>query len=383
MNALPTISFMWPRMLWLLVLVPLLVVLYVWHDRRRRRAAARYPALRISGLRAQGGAGWRRHFPAVLILLAVTSFLLAVARPQALMMLPSRLQTIILAMDASGSMRAEDIKPNRIQAARQAAKLFVEAQPADVSIGVVAVAGTASVAQAPSRRKEDVAAALDRLQPQRGTALGNGLIIALVTLLPKAGIDVDRFMNESMKEDKDKPALRAEGPRNAARGTAGQASNGTSNGASNGAANGQALPREGPNAGSAPDNSGAIVLLSDGESNTGPEAIQAAQVAAEHGVRIYTVGIGTPEGVVITVDGWSSRVRLDEAVLKKVADVTGGEYFRAEDAEGLKKVYGILSARLAFDKQDMVEITALFAALGAILATCAGLISLWWFGRVL
>lgn len=371
MNAMPTISFMWPRMLWLLVLVPILLLLYVWHDRRRLRAAARYPALKITGLRVQGGAGWRRHFPAALILLSVTALLLAVARPQALMMLPSRLQTIILAMDASGSMRAEDIKPNRIQAARQAAKLFVQSQPADVSIGVVAVAGTASVAQAPSRRKEDVAAALDRLQPQRGTALGNGLIIALVTLLPKAGIDVDRFMNESMKEDKAKPPQRSEGARAAPRGPADQASNGLG------------LPRESPPSASTPDNSGAIVLLSDGESNTGPEAIQAAQVAAEHGVRIYTVGIGTPDGVVITVDGWSSRVRLDEAVLKKVADTTGGEYFRAEDAEGLKKVYGILSARLAFDKQDMVEITALFAALGALLAACAGLVSLWWFGRVL
>ncbi|ANN67351.1 vWA domain-containing protein [Bordetella bronchialis] len=371
MNALPTISFLWPRMLWLLVLVPILVLVYAWHERRRRRAAALYPALKVTGLRVQGRVGWRRHFPAVLILLAVAALLLAVARPQALMMLPSRLQTVILAMDASGSMRAEDIKPNRIQAARQAAKIFVNAQPADVSVGVVSVAGTASVAQAPSRRKEDVVAALDRLQPQRGTALGNGLIIALVTLLPKAGIDVDRFMNESAKAEKDKPPQRPEAARNA---PGGRLDNG---------ANGKALPKEGDATGPSADNSGAIVLLSDGENNTGPEALQAAQVAAEHGVRIYTVGIGTPEGVVITVDGWSSRVRLDETVLKKVADVTGGEYFRAEDAEALKKVYGLLSARLAFDKQDMVEITALFAALGALLAVCAGLLSLWWFGRVL
>ncbi|AOB31546.1 hypothetical protein AKI39_13910 [Bordetella sp. H567] len=371
MNSLPTISFLWPRMLWLLLLVPMLVALYAWHDRRRRRAAARYPALKITGLSGQGGSGWRRHFPAVLILLAVTSLLLAVARPQALMMLPSRLQTIILAMDTSGSMRAEDIKPNRIQAARQAAEIFVAAQPADVSVGVVSVAGTAAVAQAPTRRKEDVTAALERLQPQRGTALGNGLIIALVTLLPKAGIDVDRFMNESAKARDAKPPRRPEGARS---GPGAPSDNGQG---------GRPLPREGEVAAAQPDNSGAIVLLSDGENNTGPEAIEAAQVAAEHGVRIYTVGIGTPDGVVITVDGWSSRVRLDETVLKKVADMTGGEYFRAEDAEALKKVYRLLSARLAFDKQDMVEITALFAALGALLAACAGLISLWWFGRVL
>jgi Ca-activated chloride channel family protein len=131
------------------------------------------------------------------------------------------------------------------------------------------------------------------------------------------------------------------------------------------------------------DNAVAIVLLSDGENNTGPEAVEAAQVAADHGVRIYTVGIGTPEGIVITVEGWSARVRLDEAVLKKVADMTGADYFRAQDAEALKKVYRSLSARLAFDKQELVEITALFAALGALLAVCAGLLSLWWYGRVL
>ncbi|WP_094844671.1 VWA domain-containing protein [Bordetella genomosp. 11] len=371
MNALPSISFLWPRMLWLLVFVPILVLLYVWHGRRRARAAVPYPALRATAFATGKSAGWRRHFPAVLMLLAVTSLLIAVARPQALVMLPSRLQTLILAMDASGSMRAEDIKPNRMQAARQAARILIDAQPADVSVAVVSVAGTAALAQAPSRRKEDVVAALDRLQPQRGTALGNGLIIALVTLLPKAGIDVDRFMNDSAREENARPAQRPEASRNGARG-----------GSDNGAAL-RPLPREGDGAKPAPDNVGAIVLLSDGENNTGPEAIQAAQVAAEHGVRIYTVGIGTPDGVVITVDGWSSRVRLDEAVLKKVADITGGEYFRAEDAEALKKVYGTLSARLAFDRQDLVEITALFAALGALLAACAGLVSLWWFGRVL
>jgi Ca-activated chloride channel family protein len=369
MNHLPTLTFLWPRMLWLLVLVPVLAILYVWHDRRRRRGAARYPALKTVGLAMQGGAGWRRHFPPLLMLFSLAALLMAVARPQALMMLPSRIQTVILAMDTSGSMRAEDIKPNRIQAAREAAKIFLAGQPVGVSVGVVSVAGTAAVAQAPSRRKEDVAAAIDRLQPQRGTALGNGLIIALTTLLPRAGIDVERFMKEGGGKD-------GKGKGGSGRPLAGPGGSGNAAGERPAGGEGQAgTPGS--------DNSVAIVLLSDGENNTGPEAIEAAQVAADHGVRIYTVGIGTPQGVVISVEGWSSRVRLDEAVLKKVADVTGAEYFRAADADALKKVYRSLSARLAFDKQDMVEITALFAALGALLAALAALLSLWWFGRVL
>jgi Ca-activated chloride channel family protein len=128
---------------------------------------------------------------------------------------------------------------------------------------------------------------------------------------------------------------------------------------------------------------GAIVLFSDGESNAGPEAMKAAQLAASHGVRIYTVGVGTTEGIVLKVDGMSARVKLDEKVLKDVADTTGAEYFRLEDAAELKKVYQALNARLAFDKRDQVEITAFFTALGALLALCAGLLSMWWYGRVM
>jgi Ca-activated chloride channel family protein len=214
------------------------------------------------------------------------------------------------------------------------------------------MAGTAAVAQAPSRAREAVASAIGRLQPQGGTALGNGLLIALTTLLPQAAADAERLMNDDTPSP-GKPRGLASPPGDAEPVTPGSYA------------------------------SGAIVLFSDGESNAGPAAIQAAQLAAEHGVRIYTVGVGTTEGVVLSVDGWSARVKLDEKVLKEVADATGAEYFRLEDAAELKRVYRALNARLAFDKRSQVEITALFAALGALLATCAGLLSLWWFGRVM
>jgi Ca-activated chloride channel family protein len=356
---LPALSFVWPMMLWLLVLVPLVAALYVWHDMRRRRVAVRYPALRTVGVALRGALGWRRHLPAVLLLLGLAALLVAIARPRAEMMLPSRIDTVILAMDTSGSMKAQDIKPTRMQAAQHAAKVFLAEQPDGVRVGLVAVAGTAALAQSPSRSKDDVAASIDRLQPQRGTALGSGLIIALTTLLPQAGIDAARFMNTGNAKPPDKPRAVGSDPA-----------------PPQGAAQGEAAEPGSYRA-------GAIVLLSDGDNNAGPDAIQAAKVAAEHGVRIYTVGVGTPEGTVLTVDGWSARVKLDEGVLKKVADMTGAEYFRVEDAAELKAVYRSLSARLAFEKQDMVEITALFTALGALLAVCAGLLSLWWFGRVL
>jgi len=378
MSPLPAFSFLWPTMLWLLASVPVLTGLYVWQERRRRRAAVRYPALRTVGLSARGGAGWRRHAPAVLILLALAALATAVARPQAVMTLPSRVETVILAMDMSGSMKAEDVKPSRIGVARQVARAFVDEQPAGVRVGVVAVAGTADVAQPPSRSKDDVAAALDRLQPQRGSALGNGLVIALKTLLPRADIDAQRFMNTGSTAAPG--GGRGEG--GSSRGASGAAGAGP---AASGALPGQRGPAEGEGESTQPGSytAGAIVLFSDGEGNAGPEAVQAARVAAEHGVRIYTVGVGTPEGVVLSVDGWKARVRLDDKVLRQVADMTGAQYYRVDDAAELKSVYRSLSARLAFDKRDMVEITALFAALGALLAACAALLSLWWFGRVL
>ncbi|WP_020205471.1 VWA domain-containing protein [Cupriavidus sp. WS] len=360
LTGLPAFSFQWPSMLWLLALVLLLTGAYVWLDARRRRASVPYPTLKTVGLAIRGGARWRRHVAPALMLLALTALIVAIARPQAVMMLPSRIETVVLVIDLSGSMRAQDVQPSRIRAAQRAAKTLLDAQPAGVSVGVVAMAGTAALAQAPIRRKEDVATVIDNLKPQGGTAIGNGLLIALTTLLPQLGSDAAQLL-----DDDDSPA-KAAASRKAAKGQ--QASPGSTGGAD--------AAKPGSYA------AGAIVLFSDGESNAGPAAMQAAQLAAANGVRVYTVGVGTTEGVVLTVDGWSARVKLDEQVLKQVADATGGEYFRLEDANRLKQVYRALNARLAFDKRDQVEITAFFAALGALLAACAGMLSLWWFGRV-
>ncbi|HVP89460.1 MAG TPA: VWA domain-containing protein, partial [Casimicrobiaceae bacterium] len=128
--------------------------------------------------------------------------------------------------------------------------------------------------------------------------------------------------------------------------------------------------------------SAAIILLTDGQTTTGPDPIEAAQMAAERGIRVYTVGIGTQSGEIISAEGWSMRVRLDEETLKTIANLTRGEYFYAGTATDLKKVYETLNTRVGLEKKA-TEITALVTAAAAILALAAGLLSIWWFNRIL
>src|SRR5256885_13315000 len=185
-------SFQWPEFLWLLALLPALVALYVYLLRRRKRFAVRYSSLALMR-EAMSGASWRRHVPPFLILLALAALVAAIARPSATMTLPSQHETVILAMDVSGSMRASDVEPNRLVAAQNAAKAFIGDQPDSVRIGIVAFAGTATVAQAPTKNKEDLYAAIDRFQLQRATAIGSAIIVSLATLFPDGGYDVSTF----------------------------------------------------------------------------------------------------------------------------------------------------------------------------------------------
>jgi len=344
-----SLTFLWPSMLWLLVIVPLVAALYWVLLRRRSKASSRYASLETVGGHALGTASrMRRMLPGLFWVLALTALILAIARPQAALTLPARLDAIILALDMSNSMRATDIKPNRLTAARDAAKTFIEAQPSNVRIGVVAVAASAAVVQSPTDNREDIVAAIDRLETQRGTALGSGLIIALDALLPAARIDVEEFINPRAGEKKIRRT--------------------------------DELPAREPKG----DNKQvAIVLLSDGQSNVGPDPLKAAEIASDYGVRIYTVGIGTTEGVTVSAEGWNMRVRLDEEALKKIADVTSAEYFPAADAATLKKVYQRLSTKLSFERQQPTEVTAVLVLLGATFALCGALLSLWWFSRIL
>jgi Ca-activated chloride channel family protein len=346
-------TFLWPEMLWLLMIVPALVAAYFFLLRRKKQAALRYASLSIVKEAIGTGQQFRRHIPPLLFLVALIAMIAAIARPAAVITLPSQHQTIILAMDVSGSMRAVDVQPNRISAAQAAAKAFVAEQPSNVRIGVVSFAATASVVQAPTHNREDIIAAIDRFQLQRGTAIGSGIIVSLATLFPDAGIDVSSLLY----------------PRNAPRGVPLD----------------QAGKAEKPEFKPVPPGSytsGAIILLTDGQRTTGPDSIEAARMAADRGVRVFTVGIGTTGGETIGFEGWSMRVRLDEETLKAIAKMTQAEYFYAGSATDLKKVYQSLNARFVLEKKDM-EISALFSAAAAAIALISALLSLLWFNRIL
>jgi Ca-activated chloride channel family protein len=336
-------------LLWLCALLPVLVVVYWRIQRGRRNPAVRYAGLTAVQEATGFGAALRRNLPPLLLFVALALMIVAIARPAAVIMAPSRHEAVILAMDVSGSMRATDVKPNRITAAQEAARAFVAEVPRSTRIGVVAFAATASIVQYPTTSRDNVRAAIDRFQLQPGTAIGSGILIALKTIFPD--LDVD---------------LRAGDPR---RGDARQRS------------------REPDRATEKPvepgsHSSAVIVLLTDGQSTTGPDATEAARIAAEHGVRVYTVGIGTPAGETLSIDGWSMRVRLDETALKTIASVTRGEYFQAGTAADLRQIYEMLTTRLLFERRE-TEISAVVAGAAALLALLAATLSLWWFNRIL
>ena len=346
-------NFLWPQFLWLLLALPLLVLLYFWLLRRRKSLHLRYASLSIVRQAMSGGLGMRRHLPPLLFLLAIAALLLASARPFAVITLPSQQETIILAMDVSGSMRATDVQPSRMVAAQNAAKAFLLELPRTVRVGIVAFAGSASLVQAPTLSREDLAAAIDRFQLQRGTAIGNGIVVSLATLFPDAGIDISAMTYG--RERQRGVAIEQRDPK----------------------AKKEFVPVAPGSYGSA-----AIILLTDGQRTTGVDSLEAAKLAADRGVRVYTVGIGTVNGETIGFEGWSMRVRLDEETLKAIADKTQAEYFYAGNAETLKKVYEKLSSRLTVEKKE-TEISGLLALAGALLALLAAGLSLLWFNRIL
>jgi Ca-activated chloride channel family protein len=296
--------------------------------------------------------------PPLLFLLAIILMLLAVARPAAVVTLPSMNETVILAIDVSGSMRANDVQPNRLAAAQAAARAFIEDQPQNTRIGVVSFAGTASLVQAPTRVKEDLLAAIDRFQLQRGTAVGSGILVSLKALIPEVEFD--------LQSDNPRPAKREGGARSLDKQVA-QA---------------QAPAQDFKPVAPGSYSSAVIILLTDGQTTTGPDPLESAKMAAERGVRIFTVGVGTVNGEILGEEGWSMRVRLDEDALKDIAKTTHAQYFYAGNATDLTNIYKSLNSRLVMEKKS-TEITALFSAVAAFLALLAAGLSMLWFNRIL
>ncbi|HVL59119.1 MAG TPA: VWA domain-containing protein, partial [Burkholderiaceae bacterium] len=263
-------------------------------------------------------------------------------------------QTVMLAVDVSISMRAQDVAPDRITAAQQAAMTFVREQPRNTRIGVVQYAGTAALVQPPTSSLDDVLAAIERLQLNRATAIGSGILVSLMALFPELKVDLTPPRNqrgEPMPLRGRPPPIRVvDSP--------------------------DFVPvAPGSNT------SAVIVLLTDGQNTTGPDPIEAARIAAERGIRIYTVGIGTPEGQMIQFEGWQVRVRLDEETLKQVSAMTHAEYFHAASADELHRIYQALNARFAMERKQ-TEVTSLVSAAAGLMSILASLLSLLWFNRL-
>jgi Ca-activated chloride channel family protein len=300
------------------------------------------------------------------MLAAFTCLLLAVARPSAEVSLPSRVATVMLVMDVSGSMRATDVNPSRIAAAESAAKAYIKDQPRDVRIGIVAFAATALLVQTPTTDHPALNSAIDRFELQRGTAVGSGIMVGMSTLFPQDNFPINQFNSQNF-------------------GGYGRWGNTDFRDRFGGSALGERS--SGPPKKHVPVEPGSyknavMILLTDGQTNAGYNPIEAARTASEYGMRVYTVGFGTAHGNIVGFGGWSMRAQLDEDTLKKIADMTHGKYFHATSAEDLKAVYDVLSRQLVVEMREM-EITSFFAALAAALMLAAAGLSLAWFHRIL
>jgi len=333
-------SFIWPTLLLVLLCAPLLIVLYLRMQRRRRRFAAHFGSLGLVHDARGGGLGIRRHIPAIIFLTGITILIISLARPQATVSVPKLEGTVILTFDVSGSMAADDLKPTRMEAAKAAARQFVERQPTSISIGVVAFSDGGISVQAPTNNRDETLATIERLVPRRGTSLGNGILVSLNAIVVDAG---------------DPPILKS---------------------------NSLSASESPPSAPQGWYPSAVIVLLTDGENNESPDPAMAADLAADLGVRIYTVGIGSTAGATLEVEGFTVHSQLDEQLLQSIASNTGGAYYNASNEEQLRKIYNDLKPKLSIKPEDM-EITSIFAGLGMIVFLLGGMLSLFWFGRVL
>jgi Ca-activated chloride channel family protein len=332
-------SFNWPAMLLLLLLVPLSVVLYTRMQQRRRRLVARVGSLGLAQEGAGRQLGSRRHIPPALFLIGLMLLTLALARPETVVSLPRVQGTVILAFDVSGSMAADDFDPTRMEAAKAAARGFVEQQPPSVLIGVVAFSDSGFAVQPPTNDQEAILSTINRLTPQSGTSLANGILASLNTINADAKTAPRRYSNLTPV-----PTPRPTPP---------------------------------PEGSYAPV---VIVLLTDGENNQSPDPIAAAEAADVLGVRIHTVGIGSAAGTTLPIDGFMVHTQLNEAMLKQISEISDGTYYSAENEEDLHEIYSNLNPQLTI-KAEKMEVTSVFAGASILVFLIGGTSSLLWFGR--
>lgn len=327
-------TFAWPWALTTLLLVPLLVLAYRALLRRRAGRSAELAAL---GLVAPASvtSGVRRHVGPVLFLSALALLCVAVARPQATVAEPRREGTVVLAFDTSSSMAATDLAPTRMEAAKAAARTFVERQPPEVKVGVVAFGDNGVIVQRPTTDKNAVVTAIGRVAPQGGTSLGRGIQTSLSAIVGR-----------TVEMDQQTGGVEVQGQDLGFRGRT------------------------------------AVVLLSDGENTSGPDPVEVAAMASTAGVKIYPIGLGSPQGTVLSIDGFQVATSLDEPTLQEIAKTTDGTYFNAADTESLSKVYDSIDLQWVVQAR-YTEISGLFAAAAVLLLLLGAAGSLVWFGRVI
>ncbi|MBK8903308.1 MAG: VWA domain-containing protein [Anaerolineaceae bacterium] len=332
-------TFIWPIMLLSLLLMPLLVWYYLRQVKLRDQGTA---ALGPLGLVQSGdgtAVGRHRHVPPALFAVGLTLLLFSLSRPELPVSLPRIEGTVILAFDVSSSMLAEDLEPNRIEAAKEAARLFVENQPSTIRVGVVAFSNGGLVVQPPTDVQADVLSTIDRLSPQGGTSLGQGIFTALNAIAGEA-IVLDEAALEAGNLAESVAALQIDD-----------------------------------------FSSAVIVLLSDGENTEFPEPLAIAQIAAEAGVRVYTVGIGSPEGAQLEIDGFSVVTQLNEPMLQEIASLTNGTYYFAANEAELRDIYENVDLQFTI-RGEQTEITAILAGISLLFMLVSAALSMLWFGRV-
>jgi Ca-activated chloride channel homolog len=326
-------SFIMPKLLFLLALLPFLVAAYLKSMRRRKQRSEQLAAQGFTPSAAALKLRRRRHIPFVFFGTAIALLVIGVARPQTTLNVPRREGTVILAFDISNSMRADDLAPTRMDAAKTAAQKFVAKQPPSINIGVVAFSDGALITQQPTTDRTALLATIRRISARGGTSLGKGIFTSLNAISGKP-IDVDPDQLGKTEDAK-----------------IGYFS------------------------------SAAIVLLTDGENNNEPDPLEIAKLASVAGVKIYPVGVGSPNGTIVKIDGFSISTVLNAELLTNIAKVTNGRYFEASDATSLSKIYESIDLKWKVHREHS-EMTALFTGISAFLLAIGAFLSVLWFGRV-